>query len=56
MTNKQLYFTMVEGADYNSIERHMLMDVIKFLNPKFDFQGFMSDVEKEYKKRYPNRN
>ena len=55
MTNKQLYFTMVEGADYNSIERHMLMDVIKFLNPKFDFQGFMSDVEKEYKKRYPNR-
>lgn len=50
-----LYRTMVEGADYNSIERHMLIDVIKTFNPNFDYQGFMSDVDKEYKERYPNR-
>lgn len=55
MTNKQMYQSMMEDADYNSIERHMLIDVIKTFIPNFDYQGFMSDVDKEYKERYPNR-
>ena len=31
------------------------IDDIKTFNPNFDYQGFMSDVDKEYKERYPNR-
>lgn len=53
--NQQMYLTMVEGADYNSIERRMLIDIIKEFNPKFDYQEFMKDVEKKYEERYPNR-
>jgi hypothetical protein len=46
---------MVEGADYNSIERRMLINIIKQHNPKFDYQEFMNEVDKKYKERYPNR-
>lgn len=52
---KQLYFEMVEGADYNTIERRMLIKIIKQHNPKFDYQEFMNEVDKKYKEHYPNR-
>lgn len=55
LMNKKLYLEMVEGADYDKIERHMLIDYIKGLNPKFDYLGFSKDVEKEYEERYPDR-
>ena len=51
----QLYLTMVEGADYNNLERRMLINKIKEYNPNFDYAGFMKDVEEEYEKRYPKR-
>lgn len=54
-TNKKLYLTMVENADYNVIERNMLIDIIEKFNPKFDYLSFTKDVEKKYIERYPNR-
>lgn len=53
--NKNLYLTMVEGADYNTIERRMLIDIIKEFKPDFDYLAFTKDVEKKYKERYPYR-
>jgi hypothetical protein len=53
--NQKLYLTMVEGADYNTIERHMLIDKIKEFDPKFDYLAFIKDVDKKYEERYPNR-
>lgn len=50
-----LYLTMVEGADYNSIERRMLIQKIKEFDPNFDYTAFMKEVDKKYKERYPNR-
>lgn len=50
-----LYLTMVEGADYNSIEHRMLIAKIREYNPQFDYSAFMKDVDKKYEERYPNR-
>ena len=52
---KQLYYTIVEGADYNMIERHMFIDLVKELKPDFNYQEFMHKVDERYKERYPNR-
>lgn len=52
---KQMYFTMVEGADYNMIERHMFIDLVKELKPDFNYQEFMHKVDERYEERYPNR-
>lgn len=52
---KKLYYTMVEGADYNMIERHMFIDLVKELKPDFNYQEFMHKVNERYKERYPNR-
>ena len=52
---KKLYYTMVEGADYNMIERHMFIDLVKELKPDFNYQEFMHKVDERYKERYPNR-
>lgn len=50
-----LYLTMVEGADYDTIERRMLIQKIKELDPNFDYTAFMKEVDKKYEERYPNR-
>lgn len=52
---KTMYLTMVEGADYNSIERRMLIKKIKEFDPQFDYSAFMKDVDEKYKEIYPNR-
>jgi hypothetical protein len=46
---------MVEGADYNSIERRMLIAKIREYNPQFDYSAFMKEVDKKYEEHYPNR-
>lgn len=52
-----LYMTMVEGADYNTIERHVFMDVLEQLgiNVREKYKEIMAEAEKRYKERYPNR-
>jgi len=50
-----LYLTMVEGADYNEIERKMFIKKIKELEPNFNYTAFMREVDKKYEERYPNR-
>lgn len=52
---KQMYFTMVEGADLHSIERHLFIAEIKKHDPDFDYQRIMDEADKIYKERYPNR-
>ena len=52
---KKMYLTMVECADYNMIERHMFIDLVKELKPDFDYREFMHKVDERYKERYPNR-
>ena len=48
---KALYLMMVDGADYNSIERRMLIQKIKALNPSFDYSAFMKEVDKKYEEK-----
>lgn len=48
---KALYLMMVDGADYNSIERRMLIQKIKELNPSFDYSAFMKEVDKKYEEK-----
>jgi len=52
-----LYRTMVEGADYNNIERLVFMDVLEELgiNVKEKYKEIMDESNKRYKERYPNR-
>lgn len=52
-----LYKTMVEGADYNDIERRVFMDVLEELgiNVKEKYKEIMDETEKRYNERYPNR-
>lgn len=54
---KALYFTMVEGADYNSIERRVFMDVLEELgvDVKKKYEEIIHRAEQLYKERYPNR-
>lgn len=52
---KQMYLTMVEGANYNMIERHMFIDLIQELKPNFSYREFMKEVGVKYKERYPDR-
>ena len=55
LMNKQMYLTMVEGADYNTIERRLLIAEIKKHDPDFDYQRIMDETDRLYKERYPNR-
>ena len=48
---RALYLMMVDGADYNSIERRMLIQKIKALNPSFDYSAFMKEVDKKYEEK-----
>lgn len=48
---KALYLMMVDGADYNSIERRMLIQKIKALNPSFDYSAFVKEVDKKYEEK-----
>ena len=52
-----LYMTMVEGADYNTIERHMFLKVLKELgiDAAAKYKEIMQEAEQRYKERYPNR-
>lgn len=52
-----LYKTMVEGADYNDIERRVFTDVLEDLgiNVKEKYKEIMDETKKRYKERYPNR-
>jgi len=55
LANERLYMVMVEGADYNEIERHRLIEIIKKHDPGFDYLAFMKEIDKEYDERYPER-
>lgn len=55
LMNKKMYFTMVEGADYNTIERRLLIAEIKKHDPDFDYQTIINEADRIYKERYPNR-
>lgn len=52
-----LYKTMVEGADYNTIERHVFLKVLKELgiDAKAKYKEIMQEAEQRYKERYPSR-
>lgn len=52
-----LYMTMVEGADYNTIERHVFLKVLKELgiDAAAKYKEIMQEAEQQYKERYPNR-
>lgn len=52
-----LYMTMVEGADYNTIERHLFLKVLKDLgiDAKAKYKEIMQEAERQYKERYPGR-
>lgn len=52
-----LYKTMVEGADYNDIERRVFTDVLEELgiNVKEKYKEIMDETKKRYKERYQNR-
>lgn len=52
-----LYRTMVEGADYNTIERHVFLKVLKELgiDAEAKYKEIMQEAEQRYKERYPNR-
>lgn len=50
-----LYRTMVEGADLTTIERRLMIAEIKKHNPAFDFQTIITEADRIYKERYPNR-
>jgi hypothetical protein len=52
-----MYMTMVEGADYNTIERHVFFDVLKSLgiDVKEKYKEIMAETERRYDERYPNR-
>lgn len=54
-TYRGMYLTMVEGADYNSIERRLLINEIKKHKPDFDYQRIMDEADKIYEERYSNR-
>jgi len=50
-----LYRTMVEGADLTTIERRLMIAEIKKHNPDFDFRTIITEADRIYKERYPNR-
>ena len=53
---KGMYFGMVEGADLNSIERHLFIKEIKKYDSNFDYQRIIEEADLIYKERYPDRN
>ena len=52
-----MYMTMVESADYNSIERHVFFDVLKSIGVDVGekYKEIMDETERRYNERYPNR-
>ena len=51
-----LYMTMVEGADFTAIERRLMIAEIKKYNPDFDFHTIITEADRIYEERYPDRN
>lgn len=52
---KQMYHKMRDDANYNTIERHMFIDLVKELKPDFNYREFTKEVNKRYEERYPNK-
>ena len=52
-----LYMTMVEGADYNTIERRLLLKELKAhgVNVEKRYVEIMEEAENLYQQRYPSR-
>ena len=53
----RLYMTMIEGADYSSIERRVFLDALEELgiDVKEKYKEIVHEADKRYKERYPNR-
>lgn len=49
---RQLYMTMIEAADYNTIEKRMLIDAIRKIKPEFNIRQLMEKAEEKYEERY----
>ncbi len=54
-TYKQMNYNLQDDANYNRIERHMFMDLVKELKPDFDYKEFTKKVDERYKERYPKK-
>lgn len=52
---KEMYFSMVEGADLNTIERHLFIDEIEKYDPSFNCMSIFKEADRIYKERYPDR-
>lgn len=54
---KALYLTMVEGADYNTIERRLLLNELKAhgVDVEKRYAEIMDEADRKYKEKYPNR-
>lgn len=52
---KQRYSDLERDANYNAIERHMFIDLIKELKPDFNYREFTKQVDERYKERYPKK-
>jgi translation initiation factor 1 (eIF-1/SUI1) len=52
-----LYITMVEGADYNTIERRLLLNELKAhgVDVEKRYSEIMEEAENLYQQRYPSR-
>lgn len=54
-TYKQINYNLEDGANYHRIESRMFFDLVKELEPDFDYLEFTKEVDKKYKERYPNK-
>ena len=52
---KQRYSDLERDANYNAIERHMFIDLVKELKPDFNYREFTKQVDERYKERYPKK-
>jgi len=48
---RKLYFAKLENADYNAIERRLLMNKIKEFDPNFDFKSIMEETDRKFEER-----
>ena len=55
-TYKQINYNLEDGANYHRIESRMFFDLVKELEPDFDYLEFTKEVDKKYKERYPKKN
>jgi len=53
--NSRLYLDMCDYADYNVIERNLLIDEIEKHDPNFNYKALMEQAKNIYDERYPYR-